>query len=265
MINNSRFILTLDGASTVSANNNNIIHVASNPPAIINLANLNTPTNSCEFDVYSINNNYTPDDPQTNYLCSNGDTDGDGNNTNLPYNFNTDNIFGFRDEFLFYMSNGIATKTNTTSTFVAAAGGGTGLNAAHCHFEITDHSCDEFSFDGDDPYYFQDANGDNIQNTSEIVFNCNDINTYINYKHENFDVSFENNCYNPSSKSYLVFTPKTGATGLQELGDGSFSNPFFINNVENQIGDFYLTPGCDASNELYTALNDVVLNFHTSN
>ena len=160
------------------------------------------------------------------------------------------------------MGNGIAKTTNTTSTFVAATGSGTGVDAAHCHFEITDHNCGEFSFDGNDPTYFQDANGDDIQNTGGITFDCNGVNTHINYKHENFDASLEGNCYNPT-KSYLVFTPSVEATGLQELGDGSFSNPFYINDIENQTGDFYLTPGCNASNELYTALNDVVLSHHT--
>ena len=268
MINNSRFILTLDGASTV---NGNIISVASNPPVTINLGTLNdTPTNPCIFDVYSIQDIHLPDN--TNYLCSldgtgtNEDTspaiDGYGNNVSLPDIPGDITFFSFRDEFLYLMGNGLATTTNTTSTFVAATGGGTGVDAAHCHFEITDHSCDVFSFDGDNPNFFQDANGDNIENTGGITFDCSG--TYINYRHDNFDASLEGNCYNPT-KSYLIFTPQTGVTGLQILGNGPLSVPFYISDVESQGGDFYLTPGCDASNELYSALNDVVFNFHTSN
>lgn len=271
MINNPRFILPLDGAATVSSGNSNIINVTSGttPDATIDLLALNgnggspvlvsTPT-SCTFDVYSINTTFTPDD--TDYLCSNGTTDGDGYNTNLPGG-GANNIFSFRDQFIFYNGNGIATTTNTNSEFVESSGAG--VNAAHCHFVITGNSCESFDFNGNSPVYLQDATGNDIQNIDNtgIKFTCgaNDI----NYKYDNFDVSLENNCYNPSAKSYLVFTPKTEAIGLQELGNGLFSIPLFIDNVEKQTGDFYFTPGCDATDTLYTALNDVVFGFHSSN
>jgi len=276
-----RIILDLLGIPQVSESNITITG-GTTPDTTIKLSALNgcsalvSETTSCTFDVYSIGSTtlYTPDN--INYLCSNGDTDGDGNNTNLPAN----SIFSFRDQFLlYYHANELATKAYTTSEFVAPTGGGNGVDAAHCHFVVTGNSCESFDFNGDEPYYFQGANGNNIENIDNtgIQFTCgaNDI----NYKYDNFDVYFENNCSNPNGKSYLVFTPKSGTTGLQKLGDGQSSIPFYFDAIDKQTGDFYLTvgcntsgtgcntsgTGCNTSDVLFTALKDVVFGLHSYN
>jgi hypothetical protein len=104
--------------------------------------------------------------------------------------------------------------------------------------------------------------------TQGITINCgNAPGMDITYDYTNFNVSFTNNCSN-SGKSFAVFTPKSGITGTQELGngtnlDGGINEPFAITSIENQNGDFYLVPYCDTDslsrNILLTALDNTIL------
>jgi hypothetical protein len=259
---NSRFILSIDGTPSVSLTNNSTVNIAGSPSASIDLGSLNSSISTpatCEFKVYGIQDTsnstnviFAPDN--SSYLCSNGSNDGNGNTTDLPAN----PIFSFRDEFINGMNSSStdATISNTTATF------GTDVNGNYCDFVITGFTCPTFPFVDSSSGQFQfltpsttPTNGAPISPTfgsvstpanpgamQGINFTCGSSN--ISYGYNNFNVSFENDCSN-HNKSFLIFTPQVSATGTQKLGSGSENEPFYIANIQNQNGDFYLNAECD--------------------
>ena len=109
--------------------------------------------------------------------------------------------------------------------------------------------------------------------TNAITINCGATpgnNIIYDYSFADFNAEFLNNCQT-SGKSYMIFTPKSGATGTKKLGDsmnsdGGFNEAFIITHIDKQNGDFYLTPSCDVDgatptshNILVTALDNTIL------
>ena len=236
----SRYILELSGTPSISSNNNSIVNIG-------NAAGNGVPENvavdlsklggGCAFDV----NSYT--------------VAGGGGGTYPVTNQNG------CDSYDWYYIHWLDINISDIMENIYVTGA-----TNHCHVIIHGKNCDDLIFSGNDAWgNYGNLNVVNKTPLQDIVFTCPSDQS-INYNYTNFDVSFENNCFN-TDKSYLIFTPKSTSTGTQHLGnsvngDGSVNSPFAITHIDKQKGDFYIEPVCDTDGSspiLLSVLDNVVL------
>ena len=91
-----------------------------------------------------------------------------------------------------------------------------------------------------------------------ITFTCNSTPINFSYDATKFDAILNQSCANPNM-SFVVFTPKSGATGNATFGDTGTNESFTIGSIQNQHGDFYLQTSCgtdSSSNPIIIVASD---------